>query len=111
MTEAWLLFDEKALREAAGNPRGDHRLGFPPVSSLESVPDPKQTLHDLLRTASGRAGRRLKQFKGTDAVRRLAELINDFSPLRALTAFQALEEEIRQVIEAEGWLDRIAESR
>ncbi len=34
---------------------------------------------------------------------RVAELIDDFAPLRMLSAFQALEADVVEVIVAEGW--------
>ena len=58
MTEAWLLFDEAAIRRAAGNPNGRVSLQLPP-GDPEEIADPKQLLHDLLRTASELGGRRL----------------------------------------------------
>jgi hypothetical protein len=89
MTEAWLLFDEPAIRRAAGNPNGRMTIGIPRLRQVEDLPDPKNTLRDLLRTASGLTGRRLQNFKVMP--RRVASLIDDFSPLRALSAFQQLE--------------------
>ena len=103
MQEAWLLFDEAALRKAAGNPRGRQPLQLPDIAKLEQLPDPKKILHKLLCEASGLTGRRLKQFSVNERVHRVAELIDDFSPLTALPAFQALEAEIIQVIQVQGW--------
>ena len=66
MTEAWLLFDETAIRKAAGNPNGNLPLGLPVIHNIESLPDPKQILHDLLRSASGHTSkRRLKRMSAT----------------------------------------------
>ena len=103
MTEAWLLIDEAALRSAAGDPRGMVPLGMPLVQQLERLPDPKKTLHDLLRAASGLTGRRLRKFRMDQAVHRLAQGIQDYSPLRDLSAFRALEEEMEQIVAAKGW--------
>ncbi|MHC5672431.1 hypothetical protein [Nostoc sp.] len=103
MQEAWLLFDEAALRKAAGNPSGRQALQLPDICRLEQLPDPKDILYGLLCEASGLTGRRLKQFSVNERVHRLAELIDDFSPLRALSAFQLLETEIQQVIETQDW--------
>lgn len=103
MQEAWLLFDEVALRKAAGNPRGRQPLQLPDIRKLEQLPDPKDILYGLLCEASELTGRRLKQFSVNERVHRLAELIDDFSPLRALSAFQLLETEIQQVIKTQGW--------
>lgn len=103
MTEAWLLFDEQAIRHAAGNRAGRHPLSLPELKDIEDLPDPKTTLHDLLRQASGLQGRRLRQFKAAPSVRRISDLLTDFSPLRQLAAFRALEEDIRVTITDAGW--------
>lgn len=80
MTEAWLLFDEAAIKQAAGNRQSGERLPLPSLSTLEDIPDPKQILHHCLKQASGLRGRRLDQFPVHQRVRRVAELIADFSP-------------------------------
>ena len=103
MTEAWLLIDAAALRIAAGNPRGSVALSIPAVRQLEGLPDPKKTLHDLIRRASSLGGRRLSRFRMDQAVHRLAQAIEDYSPLRDLSAFRALEEEVGGITKAKGW--------
>lgn len=103
MQEAWLLFDEMALRRAAGNPNGRVPLEFPYVSDLEKLSDPKRIFHELIREASGLSGRRRKHIPVHKYARRVAELIDDFSPLRKLSAFAALETEIQRVISEQGW--------
>ena len=103
MTEAWLLFDERAIRGAAGNPNGSVPLALPPVSKVEGLPDPKETLHDLLIKATDKTARRLKNFAVGQAIHRLVELIEDFSPLRSAPAFSTLEAELREVIATAGW--------
>lgn len=103
MQEAWLLFDELAVRTAAGNPRANQRLQLPNINKLEQLPDPKEILHGLLYEASGLTGRRLKQFSVHERVHRVSELIDDFSPLRALSTFQALKADIQQIIQEQGW--------
>jgi hypothetical protein len=100
MTEAWLLLDERAIRRAAGNPSGREPVSLPPTSRLETIPDPKTLLRELLESASGLPRRRLRSFSTAQAVHRVAELIEDFSSLRCLPAFASLEAEIRVVIEA-----------
>jgi hypothetical protein len=95
MTESWLLADEIALRTAAGNPAGTMPLPIPSLNDLEALADPKVVLHELLRDASGlRTLRRQKAPVGR-WVHRLAELVQDFTPLRQLPAFRKLEEDIR----------------
>ncbi len=103
MTEAWLLFDIVALRQAASNPNGSTPLRFPELRRLEHQLDPKDVLYNLLRQASGLSSRRLKGFPVSDRAHRVAELINDFSPLRILPAFAALESELKDAIEKQGW--------
>jgi hypothetical protein len=96
MTEAWLLFDEAAIRSAAENPAGRQSLILPKLAAIEQQADPKETLYGLLRQASGKSGRRLKQFNArlSDKVKRISELTDNFVPLRQLGAFMALEAEI-----------------
>jgi hypothetical protein len=103
MQEAWLLFDEAAIRRAAGNPCGKLPLRLPKIGDIESIADPKAVLHEALRSATELSGRRLKSFSSYQAAYRLGELIHDFSPLRVLPAFQALEEEIEVIIWQRGW--------
>jgi hypothetical protein len=103
MTEAWFLFDELSIRRAAGNPAGGGILPLPPLSKIEALPDPKQTLHDLLRAATELPPRRLRKFSLPQASYRLAELIEDFSPLRRLPAFANLETDLRSIVQTAGW--------
>jgi hypothetical protein len=103
MTEAWLLLDEAALRRASDNPSGRQPLDLPRISQIETLPDPKRRLHELLREASGLHGRRRSKLSVANRTARVADLVDDFSPLRGLSAFRALEEEIRQIVQAHGW--------
>lgn len=93
MTESWLAFDERAVRIAADNPAGNAELSLPPLQRTEACPDPKMLLHQALLTAAEVRGRRRKRFQADLAqrVHRLADLIQDFAPLRRLTAFRQLE--------------------
>ena len=106
MTEAWLLIDEAAIRRAADNPKGSVPLTLPLLKDLEDLPDPKQKLNELLRTACELRGRRLAQFRRDEAARRVrvADLMDDFSPLLRLPAFQRLQEETHALLEAQGWV-------
>lgn len=104
MQEAWLLCDEGALRRAAGNPQGRVNLRLPAPSRLESIVDPKNLLWDLLRTACELGPSRLRRFNPAERVYRLAELIEDFSPLRSLSAFRALESNVARVLKENSWL-------
>lgn len=104
MQEAWLLFDEPSLRRAADNPRGHMPLPLPSLGEIEAIPNPKALIHELLREASGLRPGRLQRFHTAPRVHRLAELIEDFGPLRGLSAFQALERDLRGLLEAKSWL-------
>lgn len=98
MQEAWLLFDDLAIKTAAGNRSFRENLDLPTLKDLESLADPKSVLYDCLRRASGLRGRRLRSFPVNQRARRVADLIEDFSPLRALPAFDALEADVRKIV-------------
>lgn len=95
MTEAWLLFDEQAIRTAAGNPSGKQPIVIPSLRTLETLPDPKQVLQRLLREASGLNPRQLRRFNVSRAVQLVADNVQDYSPLRSLAAFTMFDESIR----------------
>ncbi|MFP4436445.1 MAG: hypothetical protein ACLFVO_04295 [Chloroflexaceae bacterium] len=96
-------FDEPAIRTAAGNPNGRDRLDLPRLQHVEGLPDPKEVLYELLRTASGLSGRRRKKLPVSRLAQRVADFIDDFAPLRTLPAFTALEDAIRETVEIHGW--------
>jgi hypothetical protein len=102
MLESWLCFDESAIRRAAGNPNGQSRLNLPPLARIESRPDPKEDLKQALRDACELSGRRLKKFDTSTAFWRIVDCIEDFSPLRALPAFQSFESSIGR-LKSSGW--------
>jgi hypothetical protein len=64
---------------------------MPAIDRLEDIPDPKQVLHDLLLDASQLTGRRRKKLNPSRLAMRLGELIENYSPLRQLTAFRHAE--------------------
>lgn len=102
MQETWLLLDESAIRRAAGRPSGRNPLGLPPRSVIETHANPKQTLQRALEAASGLSGRHLRRFNVSAATYRLSQLIDDYSILRGLAGFDALEAEMRDVLVASG---------
>jgi hypothetical protein len=106
MQEAWLLFHEKAIRKASGNPNGRVTLRLPPLSKLEQLPDPKEELHWLLREASELNGRRLQKLNISQIAYRLADFIEDFAPLRKLNAFRALEANLSSIVKQQRWLTK-----
>ncbi len=99
MTEAWLLIDEVAIRCAAGNPNGRVKLDLPKMARLEALVDPKKELRELLARASELAGRRLQQFDRSAAVLRVADLVEDFAPLRAVAAFDHFYKRTKRALE------------
>jgi hypothetical protein len=106
MQEAWLLFNVAAIRRAAGNPNGREILRLPELRRVESLPDPKIDLYNLIRTASGLTGHRLKRLKVRTLSSRASQVsgyIDDFTPLRALPAFMNLETQLRTVVNEQGW--------
>jgi hypothetical protein len=51
-------------------------------------------LLESLKKASELKGRQLKKFNSREKIHRLANVINDFSPLHQLSAFQELKREL-----------------
>jgi len=98
MTEAWLLFDVPAIRAAAGNPNGSVNLDLPRSADLESIPNPKTVLRGLILEATELGTHRRGRFDVSNAIQRIPRYIDDFSPLRVLSAFAALEERIVEVL-------------
>lgn len=103
MTEAWLLFNESAIRDAAGNPHGTSHLQIPRIKQHETLSDPKQVLYNALVSASGLAGARRKKFRPHKAAGHITTLIDDYSELRRLSAFSAFESQIQTLLVEGGW--------
>ena len=106
MQEAWMLFDEDAIRYAAGNPNGKIQLELPSLKQAALLPDPKNVLFELMRTASGLSRRRLKTFPVRRYVHRVSDAIDDFSPLRRLDAFASLENDLQICLQKQGYSGR-----
>ena len=101
MTEAWLLLDEAEIRRVAGRPRGGSTLDLPPLHKVESVADPKSLLQELLKSASGHRGRRLKTFRqqfGSHR-RQLLESLDIDGPVNELRAWQRLRCDLHRLLE------------
>lgn len=101
--EAWLLFHEAAIRTAASNPNGSMPLKLPHLSQIETLLQPKKELIRLLQEASGLPSRRRRGVRWRQPIHRIAEIIEDFSPLRRLSAFRAFEKDLCQILTARGW--------
>lgn len=87
MSETWFLFDQTALRLAAGSTDESIELDLPRLTRLEATPNPKRRLRKNLEKASGLRGRRLAKFDWRAAYHRLSQKIDDFEPLLALPSF------------------------
>jgi hypothetical protein len=79
MLEAWFLTDLDAIRQAAGNPGGGQQLKIPDVQSIESLPDPKNLLYEILRDASGLSGRQRRKMQVSHAVHRIGQVKSEFT--------------------------------
>jgi hypothetical protein len=95
MTEAWLLVDEAAIRQAAGNPSGRDPLNLPAINRIEGLPDPKADLFKALRVASGLSAQRLRRFNPEQLRHRVGELIDSLDVVRRIHSFQHLEQQIQ----------------
>ncbi|MCG8555620.1 MAG: hypothetical protein MJD61_10095 [Proteobacteria bacterium] len=100
MSEAWLLVSERAIRRAAGNPQGRGELGLPKVRDLERTSDPKHVLREAILAASEARGRRRDRLRRDlpQRIQRVANLIEDYSPLRQLSAFQRFERDLEATL-------------
>jgi hypothetical protein len=103
MQEAWLLFNECAIRKAAGNPNGRMSLQMPTIGTIEALPNPKQVLFDLISNASGLSPTRRKKLRPQKLAHLISQSIDDFTPLNQLSAFRALEQELSGVVRDAGW--------
>ena len=97
MSEAWILFNARAIAKAAGAPSAG--IGAPRVAELESIANPKQRLDELLVAAAGNpSGRRGRIFKRSIVARRVsvAQYIADYSPLEDVPAFAAFQDSLAE---------------
>lgn len=104
MLEAWLLFDEAAIRKAAGNPKGKCQIQLPALNKVENLPDPKTILIEVLKRASELKGKKLRKFNARERIHRLADIIDDFSYLDRLSAYRVLKKDLLETLEHQGWL-------
>jgi len=104
MTETWLLFDEIAIRRAAGNPNGKMPLNLPRLKELETCADPKKHLQELIVEASGLSGRHRRRLNFAQCRQRISQVIQDFSPLLHLPAFREMDTEFTAVALGAGWV-------
>lgn len=105
MTEAWFLFDELAIRKAAGNPRSSEQLNLPSFAEVQRRADPKEILTEKLILASGLSGRKLKNFNIQLGEKKslVSVYIDDYSPLRVQQSFAQLENDLILVLANNNW--------
>ncbi|MFI1568843.1 hypothetical protein ACH4ZX_38505 [Streptomyces sp. NPDC020490] len=98
MLEAWLLLNQAAIREVAGNPNGKVALDLPKPARVESVPDPKALLKQAIATASEEKGRRLEklQRRFPENRARLLQMLDREGPVQQLASWQAFTHDLRQ---------------
>lgn len=98
--EAWLLLDEVQIREVVGKPSGRTALHLPGPAAVESLTRPKETLAAALLLASQTTGRRREMEKKKFGVRRrvLLERLDIDGPVRKLTAWRTLENDIVEAV-------------
>ena len=98
----YFIDKKEYIRHWGDAPKGRY---FVDISEIESIPNPKRVLRDILRTATELGTRRRRRFDTNIAVQRIPECIEDFSSLRSLSAFIALEEVLKRTIESQCWDD------
>jgi len=89
MSEAWVLFDGRAIARAAGSPAV--AVSAPKIGDIEGISDPKSRLDELLFHAAGTpTGRHGRNFNRSIVQRRVsvATYIADYGPLEGLPAFR-----------------------
>lgn len=99
-TEAWLVLDEDQIRSVVGRPAGRTPLGLPGRSAIERKAAPKDVLRHALLAASGSSGRRLRRERDLfpEYRRRLLERLDIDGPVRTLTSWQRLEQDVADVV-------------
>lgn len=94
-TEAWAIADGDALRQASGSSVSDQTMGLPATRAIEATADPKAVLDKAWRIATAA---RLRQRRTVSAkLSYLGETVS-LDRLRSLTAFQQLEQDLRQAL-------------
>lgn len=102
MTEAWLLLDERLIRQVAGHPTGRAHLGLPPQSRVEDIADPKAVLQSALMAASEARGRRRKTMRSRFGAHRhqLLERLDPDGPVQLLSAWKRLGKDISDLADS-----------
>lgn len=102
MLEAWLLLDQSAIREVAGNPNGRVALNLPKPARAESVADPKALLKQAIATASEETGRGLHKLQARFSANRarLLQMLDREGPVKHLASWQSFTNDLREALES-----------
>ncbi|WP_086823276.1 hypothetical protein [Streptomyces sp. NRRL B-24572] len=100
MLEAWLLLDQAAIREVAGNPNGKVPLNLPKPARVESVSDPKAVLKQAIATASEERGRGLQKLQARFSANRarLLQMLDRAGPVKQLASWQSFTDDLRDAL-------------
>ncbi|MEV0893708.1 hypothetical protein [Promicromonospora sp. NPDC050262] len=100
MTEAWLLVDEQAVRDAVGRPSGKEPLGLPKLKGIENTHDPKAVLKSALMAATGTTGRKHRRAvtQWSTSRRILLQRLDVDGPVRELESWQRLERDLSAAV-------------
>jgi hypothetical protein len=98
MTEAWMLTDPEALRTVIGIHTHMHNLGLPArASQVESDPDPKQTLSQIVQNALTNRPHRRRRIKMGTIYEPLAQEIR-LERLNTVSAYQQFVNEMTRAL-------------
>lgn len=100
MLEAWLLLDQSAIREVAGNPNGRVVLDLPKPARAESMPDPKALLKQAIATASEERGRGLQKLQTRFSANRarLLQMLDREGPVKRLASWQSFTDDLHEAL-------------
>ena len=100
MTEAWLLFDSKAIASASGNPNLPDLPALPPLNTVETLRDPKSLLEKLIKDSCGLRSRGLKKLNTRHCIQLIPDFVEDFSPLLTIPSYQRFKQKILEVFDS-----------
>jgi hypothetical protein len=100
MTEAWLLLDESAIRQIAGNPRGRMPLSLPAITEVERKADPRSILPRCILEAANVTGRRRDRLgnRFNQNRRQLLERLDRDGVVNQLSGWQTLVADVEAVV-------------
>jgi hypothetical protein len=105
MTEAWMMADAEALRAVIGTRLASDQLGLPGrPHAVESDPDPKQTLRDIVHRALADRPRRRRHVDRADLDEPLARQI-DLARLETIPAYRQFIEDLRSALQSLHFID------